>query len=100
MKKLYRASIDVLYVSNDDKEPNAAGYLQQELDGVHFHQAPLVIEEILALEGIPEEWEGCPIYGLPEGQDVSPESFLQDQVEYDLYLKLKEKFEPSGRGEC
>ncbi len=100
MKKLYRASIDVLYVSHENNDPNAGKYLQQELDGVHFHQASLVIEEIIHLEGIPEEWKGCPIYGLPEGQDMSPEVFLQDRVDYDLYLKLKEKFEPTGLGEC
>jgi hypothetical protein len=97
MKKLYCASYNVCFVSDDSTlKEDADRYVKDNYKWNRF--SGLQIKEIVFKEDIPDIWnESILIWGIEE--EMTAAQFLDrhinraNSVEYQEYVRLKKKFE-------
>ena len=92
MKKLYYATLDVMFVSDEmPTDKTTSSFLMEKLD-CYYPSAT----EITCIDQVPNVWKNALLWGTPH--DITVEQFLtaqrkENDPEYTDYLRLKAKFE-------
>lgn len=92
MKKLYVVSVDVVFAAeeNDVSESAMHALKQQCCDYSDCLTKDIRIDEITSFGDIPPTWDNdhSYIFGVPEGEDITAEEFLNLKQSYERFTGL------------